>query len=91
MGEKTFFHLHEQFAALRAEYHAKAQKLEDDWLKSCGIKPEDLYSPEERAERFHALLSACLNTKPETQQVVKMRAKVRRNAKKLEKQKAKKK
>lgn len=56
------------FATLKripAEMQEERIAAEENWLiENCGFKREDLYSPEERAQRFEALLKACCNTPP---------------------------
>ncbi len=81
----AFDALQEKLAPLRQEYEAKVNAIEEEWLISCGIKKEDLYSPEERAQRFSDLLTACINTKPLPMKYLKLKNKVKRNVKRLEK------
>lgn len=67
---------------VRADYAAKCDAVEAEMWADMGIKPEDLYPPEERAARFDALLKACCNTPPMPMTKVKEKTKERREAKK---------
>jgi hypothetical protein len=82
----TFAELTKRQQEIKAEADAKVKAdsdaLEAEMWASMGIKPEDLYSPEERAERFDKLLGIMIKSPPMTQAEVRQAAKEYRESRK---------